>query len=302
MMSPFLKQVHTQVKGGTRMSENQNCGIRDFSKYDEMTTEELEEILRLDAEMIDGQESDTEILLYVMEVLTQRRKKTGQTGNTAQEAYETFTQHYLPEIMNTDNADPVPVRRSKPVNRTLHWARAMAATAAVLVILIAGSVTAKAFGIDVWKAVIQWTQETFHFGEWGNSNPNNNLQFESLQEALEESNVSVSLVPTWIPDGYILVDITVKRNPIQKIYRAKYMKEEQYLIITVQDYLDEVPYYVEQSEDLVEEYKVAGITYYLFENNKNVRAVWLCDSYECDISGRVTIDEIKRMIDSIQKG
>ena len=32
------------------MSENQNCGIRDFSKYDEMTTEELEEILRLDAE------------------------------------------------------------------------------------------------------------------------------------------------------------------------------------------------------------------------------------------------------------
>ena len=61
MMSPFLKQVHTQVKGGTRMSENQNCGIRDFSKYDEMTTEELEEILRLDAEMIDGQESDTEI-------------------------------------------------------------------------------------------------------------------------------------------------------------------------------------------------------------------------------------------------
>ena len=125
------------------MSENQNCGIRDFSKYDEMTTEELEEILRLDAEMIDGQESDTEILLYVMEVLTQRKKQAGQTGNTAQEAYETFTQHYLPEIMNTDNTDSVPVKRSKPVNRTLHWARAMAATAAVLVILIAGSVTAK---------------------------------------------------------------------------------------------------------------------------------------------------------------
>ena len=281
------------------MSENQNCGIRDFSKYDEMTTEELEEILRLDAEMIDGQESDTEILLYVMEVLTQRKKQAGQTGNTAQEAYETFTQHYLPEI---DNTDPVPSKRNKPTKCSLRWIRALAATAAVLVLLITCSVTAKAFGVDVWKAVIQWTQETFHFGEWGESNPNNNLQFESLQEALEESNVSVSLVPTWIPDGYQLVCIIVQRNPMQKIYRAQYANGEQELIITVQDYLNEIPNYEEQSDGLVEEYNAAGITYYLFSNNKTVRAVWLYDSYECDISGRVTIDELKKMIDSIQEG
>ena len=284
------------------MSENQNCGIRDFSKYDEMTTEELEEILRLDAEMIDGQESDTEILLYVMEVLTQRRKKTGQTGNTAQEAYETFTQHYLPEIMNTDNTDPIPVKRNKPANRTHRWIRAMAATAAVLVILIAGSVTAKAFGVDVWKVVIQWTQETFHFGEWGNSNPSNNLPYASLQEALEKGNAYGPLAPTWIPDGYKLVRIIVQRNPVQKTYRAQYASGESELIITVREYLDGKPHYVEQSAGLVEEYEVAEVTYYLFENYEIVRAVWLYDSYECDISGEVTIDEIKKMIDSIQKG
>jgi len=281
------------------MSENQNCGIRDFSKYDEMKTEELEEILRLDAEMIDGQESDTEILLYVMEVLTQRKKQAGQTGNTAQEAYETFTQHYLPEI---DNTDPVPVKRNKPTKCSLRWIRALAATAAVLVILITCSVTAKAFGVDVWKAVIQWTQETFHFGEWGNSNPSNNLQFESLQEALEESNISVSLVPTWVPDGYKLVRIIVQRNPVQKTYRAQYTGGDSELIITVREYLEDKPHYVEQSEGLVEEYEVAGVTYYLFLNNNTVRAVWIYDSYECDVSGRVTIDELKKMIDSIQEG
>jgi hypothetical protein len=290
------------MKGGTRMSENQNCGIRDFSKYDEMTTEELEEILRLDAEMIDGQESDTEILLYVMEVLTQRKKQAGQTGNTAQEAYETFTQHYLPEIMNTDNTDSVPVKRSKPVNRTLHWARAMAATAAVLIILIAGSVTAKAFGIDVWKAVIQWTQETFHFGEWGNSNPNSDMSYASLQEALEQGKITTPLAPTWIPDGYKLVDVTVKRNPMQKTYRAKYTNEERYLIITVREYLDDKPLYVEQSEGLIEEYEVNGIMYYLFSDIDVVKAVWINGSYECNIMGNVTIDELKIMIDSIEKG
>jgi hypothetical protein len=302
MMSPFLKQVHTQVKGGTRMSENQNCGIRDFSKYDEMTTEELEEILRLDAEMIDGQESDTEILLYVMEVLTQRKKQAGQTGNTAQEAYETFTQHYLPEIMNTDNTDPVPAKRNKPANRTHRWIRAMAATAAVLVILIAGSVTAKAFGVDVWKAVIQWTQETFHFGEWGTSDTDNNLPYASLQEALEKGNTPAWMVPTWIPEGFNLVDITVEQTPNKKRYAAIYKNREQTLRITVQDYLDEIPVYVEQSDGLVEEYEVSGITYYLFENNKQVHAVWIVDSYECCIAGKVTIDELKLMINSIEKG
>ena len=281
------------------MSENQNCGIRDFSKYDEMTTEELEEILRLDAEMIDGQESDTEILLYVMEVLTQRKKQAGQTGNTAQEAYETFTQHYLPEI---DNTDPVPVKRNKPTKCNLRWIRALAATAAVLVILITCSVTAKAFGIDVWKAVIQWTQETFHFGEGGNSNPNDRLPYASLQEALEKGNTPAWLVPTWFPEGFKLVVVTTNMTPMQRIYRAQYLQGEQELIITVREYLEDKPHYVEQSEGLVEEYEVAGITYYLFSNNNTVRAVWIYDSYECDISGSVTIDEIKRMIDSIREG
>ena len=56
------------------MSEKQNRGIGDLSKYDAMTTEELEEILRLDAEMPEGQESDTDKILYIMEVLTERKR------------------------------------------------------------------------------------------------------------------------------------------------------------------------------------------------------------------------------------
>ena len=43
------------------MSEKQNRGVSGMSKYDAMTTEELEEILRLDAQAPEEQESDTEI-------------------------------------------------------------------------------------------------------------------------------------------------------------------------------------------------------------------------------------------------
>ena len=277
------------------MSENQNRGSIDFGKYDSMATEELEEILRLDAEMPKGQESDTDKILYVMEVLTERKRNNSHTGNTAQEAYESFKQHYMPETDH--NIIPIKAKGGCP-----RWVRSLTATAAVLAILIAGSVTAKAFGLDIWKAVVQWTQETFHFGNGGDSDPNNNLQFTSFQEALEEGNVPISLVPTRIPEGYKLVDITAERSPIKKTYSAKYTNDKKVLIITVRDYLEGDPVYVEQNEGLIEEYKALGITYYLFSNLEHNRAAWLYESYECDISGDVTIDELKEMIDSIQKG
>ena len=276
------------------MSENQNRGNIDFAQYDSMATEELEEILRLDAEMPEGQESDIDKILYIMEVLTERKRNNSHTGNTTLEAYESFKQNYMPETYNS-----IPL---KTKNRLPRWVRGLTATAAVLAILITGSVTAKAFGFNIWQAVVQWTQETFHFGDWGNSDPNNNRSYSSLQEALEHGKITTPLAPTWLPDGYEMVDIVVEQSPKKKTYTGIYTNGEQSLRITVRDYLDGDPFYTEQSNGLVEEYEVSGITYYLFDNNEQVQAAWIVDSYECCISGRVTIDELKRMITSIGKG
>jgi len=273
------------------MSENQNRGIDDLSRYDAMTTEELEEILRLDAE---NQESDTDEILYIMEVLTERKRNNGHTGKTALEAYESFQQNYMPE---TDNTIPM-----KPKRRSPRWVRGLTATAAVLAILFAGSITAKAFGINIWKVAIQWTQETFHFGEWGISNANNDLPYTSLQEALEKQKITTSLVPNWLPDGYELVEIKVEQTPGKNIYKAEYSDGKQFLVMTVQDYLDGNPIFVEQNDGLTEEYDVSGITYYLFSDIDLMKAKWINGSYECDIFGNVTIEEIKMMIDSIEKG
>ena len=126
------------------MSENQNRGIGNLSKYDAMTTEELEEILRLDAQALEEQESDTETILYIMEVLAARKRNNGHTGKTALEAYESFKQNYMPKT--DDNIIPIKTRRRLP-----RWVRGLVATAAVLAILFTGSVTAKAFGFNIWN-------------------------------------------------------------------------------------------------------------------------------------------------------
>ena len=281
------------------MSENQNRRVGNLSKYDAMTTEELEEILRLDAQAPEEQESDTETILYVMEVLAARKRNNGHTGKTALEAYESFKQNYMPEVDNIETTRNVPTKTRIAFPR---WLRSLTATAAVLAILLVGSVTTQAFGINIWEAVVKWTQETFHFGEWGDSNVTDNLPYASLREALEEGKITASLVPNWVPSGYELIDINVEYKPLQTAYKAKYTNGERVFRITVQDYLDKIPVYVEQSDGLVEEYEVAGVTYYLFENYDAVKAVWIVDSYECYISGNVTIEQLKQMIDSIVKG
>lgn len=281
------------------MSENQNRGVGDLSKYDVMTTEELEEILRLDAQAPEERGSDTEMILYVMEVLAARKRNNGHAGNTALEAYESFKQNYLPEVDNVE-----PASRASTKNRITfpRWLRSLTATAAVLAILLVGSVTAQAFGLNIWEAVVKWTQETFQFGEWGDSNAINDLPYASLQEALKKGNIPIGFVPTIIPDGFVLADINVEYQPLQIAYKAKYTNGEQVLRITVQNYLDKIPVYVEQSDGLVEEYEVAGVTYYLFSDIGVVKAVWINGSYECNIFGNVTIEELKQMIDSIEKG
>ena len=281
------------------MSENQNRGIGDLSKYDAMTTEELEEILRLDAQAPEEQESDTEMILYVMEVLAARKRNNGHTGKTALEAYESFKQNYMPEVDNIETTRNVPTKTRITFPR---WLRSLTATAAILAILLVGSVTAQAFGLNIWETVVKWTQETFNFGEWGNTNANNDLPYASLQEALSKGRINTLLVPTWFPNGYKLVDINVEHKPLQIAYKAKYTNGEQVLRITVQNYLDKIPVYVEQSDGLVEEYEVAGVTYYLFSDIDVVKAVWINGSYECNIFGNVTIEELKQMIDSIEKG
>ena len=59
---------------------------------------------------------------------------------------------------------------------------------------------------------------------------------------------------------------------------------------------------VEVDDNLLELYEAAGIQYYIFSNMDQIKAVWIIDSYQCSIVGDVTMEEIKHMIDSIEKG
>ena len=285
------------------MSDDQIRRNRDFSAYDTMSTEELEQILRLDAEAPEDQASDGELLLYVMEVLAKRKQNSENPGKTALNAWESFQQHYLPtEEENMVQTKKTPDQLHKP------WLRRLTAAAAVIALVVCLSATSSAFGwSDIWNAVAKWAKETFSFvtdnnGQATEPATEDVQQYTSLQEVLAETDQEHDFVPTWIPEGYKLVDITTDENPVRKSYFAFYSAGEKHLRIGVQSYINSDPEKVEINGDFLEIYEVSGMKYHIYKNEQRFRAAWTRDSYECYISGDLTIEEIKMMINSIGKG
>lgn len=286
------------------MSENQNHGARDLSKYDSMTMEELDEVLWFDPESPDEEEPDVELLLHVLEVRANRRRNNNEvTGNTTLEDFEAFKRDYMIDVEDMDTEQPA---EDKPKIKPLHWLRGLVAAAAVVVFMFLGTVTANAFGFDVWKVVAIWAQETFHLASEGQGkldepNTNRELEYDSLADALYKVEKVSNLVPTWIPEEYEFADFFIDENPLRKKYIAVYQYGEEIFKISVSSYQDNNPEQIEQSDSYVETYEVLGIKYYIFADNDCIQAAWINGSYECYISGELTIEELKEMINSIEE-
>ena len=287
------------------MPDSLNRRDEKFAKYDAMSTDELQQILRDDASKSEGEESDTEALFYVMDVLAKRRQARNE-GKSPEEALESFKQNYYTEN-DISSVSESTTAAFKPSSRG-RWRRGLIAAAAMLVIVIGSSITANAMGFDLWEVIAKWTQETFHFGYAGQiddsevPSPNSVYPCSSLQEALDKRNVTIELVPTWLPGTFVESDVRVTDSPKHRAFTAKYECGEEVIIIRLAGYLDDFPMQIEQSDSLIEIYTSNGIDYYIFENNDNLKAVWINENFECYISGSLSLTEIKEMIDSIGKG
>lgn len=287
------------------MPDTRNRRDSEFAKYDAMSTEELQRLLREDASKPVGEESDTDVLFYVMEVLAKRRKERDE-GKSPEEALESFKKHYDTENEISSNSESVSVA---PKRRSIgRWMQGLIAAAAMLVFIIGGSLTAHAMGFDLWEIIAKWTQETFHFGYYGDveesddPSPDYANPCASLQDALDKNSITVALVPTWIPDRYTEGDVEIIQTPKHRAYKASYEYGDNTIIIRIAEYLDSFPVQVEQSDSLTEIYVSAGVNYYIFDNNGYLQAVWITENYECYISGSLTLSDMKKIIDSIEKG
>ena len=272
----------------------------EISRYDSMSTEELQEILRKHAHGELDTEPDTDELFEIMEVLSVRRQQQEpQAFRSDEEALAEFRQHYMPK----EKEEYKPKVISFP-NRIL---KTVAAVLAVVLILALGtSVTAEALQIDIWGKLANWTKEIFQFTDMRDgtiaSNPEKeyNAELKSLQDALNGFELMEDLVPTWMPEGYICKDLKVVETPRVRNISAVYKKEGSELIIKICQTIGVQAPQVEKNDDLLEVYVIDGVEYYIFSNTETLQAAWSIGEFECLMIGKITLEEMKMMIDSIK--
>lgn len=275
------------------MPENRDRGRENLPQ---MSTEELEQILRQDAEAPADQEADTGFLLDVMEVLAKRDKENVQTKKTAEEAWASFQEHYAP--------DPEAVRSAKPVRP---WLRRLIAAAAALVLILCIPVTARAFGWDeLWNVVARWAKETFSFvrgdpEQVSEPEATDAIEYTSLQDLLKRNNRPYDMIPTWIPDGFVLENVEKNTTPKTEIYSVLYRNKNKEIKIRVKTYTSTDSDNVEIDEP-IEIYQKYGIKFYIFTNLEQLQVIWIDKSYECMIFGDITFEDVIAMINSIERG
>lgn len=291
--------------------ENQGgTSERKYGFLEQLSIEDLELLLRLGS---DSDESET-FFDAVGEVIV-RREKENPTGRLpdVDEAWREF-QAYCNAPERLAEADPLifdtvenkaasgtkshkPTRHSsrKPVlPRILNSAAIVAVS---LMLAFACMVGAQAAGTDVFGALARWTDETFHFL------PIPSPEEDSLKTALRQQGIPEELVPSWLPDGFVLEELVPGSNDDGQSVTAYYSHEENSLIIEIHKYYDPqlVERLVQQTDsEPMEKFFSFGRKFYIMSNLDSITATWSDGvSLIISIGGNISDEEIKEIISSI---
>ena len=115
------------------------------------------------------------------------------------------------------------------------------------------------------------------------------------------THIPENLLPTWIPEGYSYDDIDELETDDMKMIRYFFRGEnEKELISIFVFYLyNDIKINYEKDDSPVETFNKDGLTYYLMGNVNTNTFIWRNGSFECQVDGTVSRDELKQMIDSI---
>lgn len=289
------------------MQNSQFPNKRDFSYLDKLSTEELEALICQDFQLEQETESDLDMILYITEVLDNRRGDKNKADDV-DTAWKSFNENYRPypgdgtslfEFKEDTNA--VDISSAKPAKKFRMGARVASIAAVVAIVLVAGTATAHALGFDLLGQIARWTQETFGFVSQDSDFSDTAPVFESFEIALKEYGITDPVLPTWMPDVYECKEIKVEETPQYISFFGSYYYGGEELSLTINSYFDNnnliSPTY--EIDEGAEIYVVNEIKHYIMVNSEFTRISWIQGSNECSILCSLSKGDAEKMIDSI---
>lgn len=292
-----------------------------YAYLNRLSTEQLEELLRMDAE--EARPGNEDVVFHILEVIEQRENEhpTGRVPDV-DKAWAEFQEYYdIPEgtdaslypyeTESNGNADYT-TELSSPHKPRLRRCLKQALIAVVAVAAVfGGMVVAQASGFDVFGTLGRWTDDVFHFvpvtdasGESAGIHAGEIVpEYDALQEALVSAGIDKNLAPTWCPDGFTALEPeTVNSSVGNAVYFVLSGRDGEFIS------LDFVRYHSRENlEDTLFEKDVKGVeqysngekTFYILSNIDTITATWSDGIIMTQFSGDTTEDVLKKLIDSV---
>lgn len=300
------------------MPDDSNRKNHGFSQFDNMSTEVLREILRTDSQLPAGKTSNVEAMLYISEVIAKREKEDENVQlPDIDNAWKSFNRNYRPYLQdgeslyeNREDADSQENGACAPsffkaqnrpqTGRKRKFLWTVGILASVIAVMFAISVTAYAFGYNLWDAVAEWTKDTFGFETVNTALPE---QLSELWEEADAYGLSKSLLPTHVPEGYEVVETWCKPRPAYTSFFCALQKGDSMLRLKYRMYTkNNCSAIFEKDVADPEIYTQGGTDYYIMTNYGELLVVWISGNVECSIYSPTSREELIKMIDSIYGG
>ena len=294
-----------------------------MNRYDDYTVEELREELQrffLYSDLEDEAVDEMEKILAVL-----REKAPFEHPHTTEEMWAEFKAEHAEELSNLgipknedtegvikkdpeEDADAgaavvVPITGAGRVptvsadteprhgKRSQKLIRTALIAAAVVAVMVIATVSAAAAGIDIWKWVQVRGEGTVRFVA-------EDALSKDIPAALKQAGIEEPLFPTWIPEGFLLYDQQIRLDDPIRIYTT-YVNKESSIVINIRCINNDLKSSVIEVEDEPpQEYLSHGILHYIVPNCEQIVAYWIRDGYLVKISGNISIEEMKLIIDS----
>ena len=225
-----------------------------------------------------------------------------------QESLRAFQEKYAPLFASVEaaTAEATPAFPEKKHSRR-PFLKVLPIAAAL--ILLFGSVSAQAFGLDLFGALARWTAEIFRIGSDEVPHAEITLRplaegesanYDSLQAAVDAFGITEEIVPTWVPERFELMNVTASNRKEKIFICAEYMSGEEFLQIRYNE-IRTNENVVEKEDGPVETCLYGNIQHHLVSDMDRIKAIWQNGVMECGIAGNVSEQEMINMIDSVYK-
>ena len=177
----------------------------------------------------------------------------------------------------------------------------LGAVAAVLVLMVL--IVPPVLGAEnIFQLIGRWSDSIFSFGkEIEQPKAEFKTEHEGLQKLYDEVQglgLASNVVPTWLPEGYVLDEIIIQDHVTRKTIIASFVAGEDYIIYKAEVMANKCDTEFQKDSVDVKIREIFGVKHYIVCNDGGWIAMWSADEAVCTISAD-SFDMVEKIISSI---